>query len=73
MSLASLFHYLMPNMFRTLIQPSLFVDLFHGLYFSVKTEALAYLLSGECLVVTCLVVLESVFLQILAVAVSYGY
>jgi len=39
MSLASLFHYLMLNMFRMLIQPSsgacdLFVELFHGLYCS---------------------------------------
>ena len=53
----------------------LFVELFHGLYFSVRIEffALAYLFSGECLVVSCVVVLESVFLQILAAAVSYGY
>jgi len=39
MSLALLFHYLMLNMFRILIQPSsgacdLFVELFHGLYCS---------------------------------------
>jgi len=39
MSLALLFHYLMHNMFRMLIHPSsgacdLFVELFHGLYFS---------------------------------------
>jgi len=39
MSLALLFHYLMPNMFRMLIDPSsracdLFVELFHGLYCS---------------------------------------
>jgi len=39
MSLAFLFHYLMPNMFRMLIHPSseacdLFVELFHGLYCS---------------------------------------
>ena len=39
MSLASLFHYLMLNMFRVLVQPSsgacdLFVELFHGLYCS---------------------------------------
>jgi len=49
--------------------------LFHGLYCSVRIKvfALAYLFSGECLVVTCVVVLESVFLQILAAAVSYGY
>jgi len=37
MSLASLFHYLMLNMFRMLKHPSsgscsLFVELFHGLY-----------------------------------------
>ena len=78
MSLALLFLYLMLNMFRMLIHPSsgacdLFVDLFHVLYCSVRIEvyALAYLLSGECLVVTCAVVLESVFLQILAAAMSY--
>ena len=35
--------------------------------------ALVYLFSDECLVVTCVVVLESLFLQILAAAVSYGY
>jgi len=39
MSLAFLFHYLMPNMFRMLIHPSsgacdLFVELFHGFYCS---------------------------------------
>jgi len=39
MSLASLFHYLMLNMFRMLIHPpsgacDLFVELFHGLYCS---------------------------------------
>jgi len=39
MSLALLFHYLMLNMFRMLIQPSsgacdLFDELFHGLYCS---------------------------------------
>ena len=80
MSLALLFHYLMFNMFRMLIHPSsgacvLFVELFHGFYCSVRIEvfALAYLLSGECLVVTCVVVLENVFLQILVAAVSYGY
>jgi len=80
MSLALLFRYLMLNMFRLLIHPSwgacdLFVELFHGLYCSVKIEvcALAYLFSGGCLVVTCLVVSESVFLQILAASVSYGY
>ena len=80
MSLVLLFHYLMLNMFRMLIHSSsgafdLFVELFHGLYCSVRTEifALAYLFSSECLIVTCVVVLESVFLQILAAAVSYGY
>jgi len=80
MSLALLFHYLMFNIFRMLIYPSsgacdLFVELFHGLYCSVRIEvyALAYLFGGECLVVTCVVVLESVFLQILAASVSYGY
>ena len=68
MSLALLFHYLMLNMFRMLIHPSsgacdLFVELFHGLYCSVRIEviALAYLFSGECLVVMCVVVLESCF------------
>jgi len=79
-SLALLFHYLMLNMFRMLIYSSsgacdLFVELFHGLYCSVRMEVffvLAYLFSGECLVVTC-VVLESVFLQMLAAAVFYGY
>jgi len=80
MSLALLFHYLMLNMFRMLVHPSsgacdLFVGLFHGLYCSVRIEVLAlvYLFTGECLVVTCVVVFESVFLQILAAAVSYGY
>ena len=39
MSLALLFHYLMLNMLRMLIRPSsgicdLFVELFHGLYYS---------------------------------------
>ena len=69
MSLALLFHYLMLNMFRILVHPSsgacdLFVELFHGLYHSVRIEvlALAYLFSGECLVVTCVVVLISIFL-----------
>ena len=59
-----------------LIHPSsgacdLFVELFNGLYCSVRIEvfALAYLFSGECLVATCVVVLESVFLQILAAVV----
>jgi hypothetical protein len=67
-------------MFRMLIHPSsgacdLFVELFHGSYCSVRIEvfALAYLFSGECLALTCVVALESVFLQILAAAVSYGY
>jgi len=80
MSLALLFHYLMLSMFRMLIHTSseacdLFVELFHGLYCSVKIEvfALAYLFSGECLVVTCVVVLVSALLQILAAAVSYAY
>jgi len=66
MSLAFLFHYLMLNMFRMLIHPSsgacdLFVELFHGLYCSVRIEVftLAYLFSGECLVVTCVVVLHT--------------
>jgi len=41
MSLPSLFHYLMLNMFRMLVHPSsgacdLFVELFHGLYCSVS-------------------------------------
>jgi len=41
MSFALLFHYLMLNMFRMLIQPSsgacdLFVELFHGLHCSVS-------------------------------------
>ena len=69
MSLAFLFHYLMVDMFRMLIHPSsgacdLLVELFHGLYCSVRIEvsALAYLFSGECLVVTCVIVLVSVFL-----------
>ena len=66
MSLTFSFHYLMLNMFQMLMQPSsgacdLFVELFHGLYCSVRIEvsALVYLFSGECLVVTCVVVLES--------------
>jgi len=46
MSLASLFHYLMINMFRMLIHPSsgacdLFVELFHGLCCSVRIEVFA--------------------------------
>jgi len=80
MSLALLFHYLMLTMFWMLIHPSsgacdLFVELFHGLYCSVRIEviALVRLLSSECLVMTYVVVLESVFLQILAVSVSCGY
>jgi len=75
MPLALLFHYLMLNMFRMLIHSSsgacdLFVELFHGLFCSVRIQvfSLAYLFSGECLVVTCVVVLESVFLQVLAAA-----
>ena len=70
----------MLNVFRMLIHPSsgacdLFVELFHGLYCSVRIEvfALACLFISECLVVTCMVVLESVFLQILVAEVSYGY
>ena len=69
MSLAFLFHYLMLNIFQMLIHPfsgacNLFVELFHGLYCSVRIEvlALAYLFSGKCLVVKCVVVLESMFL-----------
>jgi len=68
MSLALLFHYLILNMFRMLIHPSsetcdLFVELFHGLHCSVRIEvfALVYLFSGECLVVTCMVVLKACF------------
>ena len=55
----------MPNIFRMLIQPlasacDLFGELFHGLYCFVRIEviALACLFSGECLVVTCVVVSE---------------
>ena len=80
MSLALLFHYLMLNRFLILLHPfsgacDLFVELFHGLCCCVRIEvfALAYLFSGECFVVTCVVVLQSVFLQILAAAVSCGY
>ena len=69
----------MLNMLQMLIHPSsgacnLFVELFHGLYWSVRIEviALARLFSTECLVVTRVVVLEGVFLQILAAAVSHG-
>jgi len=54
MSLAFLFHYLMLNTFRMLIHPcagacDLFVELFYGLYCSVRIEvfALAYLFSGD--------------------------
>jgi hypothetical protein len=76
MSLVFLFRYLMLNMFRVLIHPSsgacdLFVELFFDvMYCCVRIEvfALACLFSGECLVVTCVVVLESVFLQILTVS-----
>ena len=70
MSFALLFNCLMLDVFWMLVHPSsgscdLFVELFHGLYCSVRIEvfALAYLFSGECLVVTCVVVLESVFLD----------
>jgi len=70
MSLALLFLYLMLKVFRMLIHPisgacDLFLELFHGLYCSVRIEviALACLFSGECVVVTCVVVLESLFLQ----------
>ena len=63
MSLALLFHYLLLNMFWMLIHTSsgacdLFDELLHELYSSVRIEvdALAYLFSGECLVVTCMVV-----------------
>jgi len=80
MSLALLFLYLMLNMFRMLIHPSsgacdLCAELFHGLHWSVRIEgfALVSLFSRECLVMTCVVVSESVFLQILAAVVSYGY
>ena len=69
MSIAFLFQCLMFNMFRMLIYPSsgagdLFVALFYGLYCFVRIEvfALAYLFIAECFVVTCVVVLESVFL-----------
>jgi len=78
MSLALLFLYLMLNMFQMLIHPSseacdLCAELFHGLYRSVRIAvfALACLFSRECLVVTCAIVLESVFLEILAAVVSY--
>ena len=62
----------MISQFVVLPLPSLPI---HGLYCSVRIEviALACLFSGECLIVTCVVVLENVFLQILAGAVSYGY
>jgi len=59
MSLALLFQYLILNVFRMLIHPSsgacdLFVELFHGLFCSVRIEviALACLFSGECSAVT---------------------
>ena len=47
MSLAFLFHYLMLNMFRLLIYPSsgvcyLCVELFHGLYCSVRIEVFSF-------------------------------
>ena len=58
MSLAFLLHYLKFNMFWMLIHPSsgacsLFVELCHGLYCSVRVDisALAYIFSGECPVV----------------------
>jgi len=46
MSLGLLFHYLLLNMFRMLIHQSsgacdLFVELFHGLYCSVRIEVFA--------------------------------
>ena len=79
MSLALLFLYLMLNMFQMLIHPSsgacdLFVELLHGLYCSVRIEVIALmrLPTSECLVMACVVVLESVFLQILAAAVQYN-
>ena len=75
-----LLYYLMLNMFRMLIHSSsgacdLCAELFHRLYWSVRIEvfALARLFCRECLVVTCVVVLESVFLKILAAVVSYDY
>ena len=63
MLLPFLFPYLMLNMFRMLIHPSsgacdLFVELFHGLYCSVRIEVfvLACLFIDECFVVTCVIV-----------------
>jgi len=57
MALALLFLYIMLNNFRILIHPSsgacdIIVDLFHGLYCSVRIEviALVCLFSGKCLV-----------------------
>ena len=57
---------IMLNMFRMSVHPSseacgLCVELFHGLYCSVKIQvlALSYLFSGEWLVVTFVVVLET--------------
>jgi len=49
------------SIFRSL---RLILNLFHVLYCSVRLEvlALASLFSGECLVVTCVIVLISVFL-----------
>jgi len=51
MSHALLFHYLMLNMFRMLIQPSsgacdLFIELFHGLYCSGTSYVVLWL--GWC-------------------------
>jgi len=51
MSLAFLFYYLMLNMFRVLIHPSsgaydLFVELFHGLYYSGSMRVGVTLRSG---------------------------
>jgi len=57
MSLALLFHYLMLNMFRMLIQQSsgacdLFVELFHGLYCSGYVLCCGIRMQGEALVPT---------------------
>jgi len=67
MSLALLFHHLMLNMFRMFIHPSsgaydLFVELFCGLYCSVRIEvfALAYLFIGECLIMSCVTIVLSI-------------
>ena len=62
MSLALLFHYLLLNMFRMLVQPSsgacdLFVELFHGLCCSVRASnkasdiKLVYFYSTICTIV----------------------